>query len=510
MSRSSSAPAAGRGIITLCVMLATVMQALDSTIANVALPYMQGSMAASQEEINWVLTSYIVAAAIMTPPTGWLAGRFGRRRVLLVSVGGFTLASILCGLADSLTQIVAFRLMQGFFGAALVPLSQSVLFSTYPKERHGQAMAIWGLGVMLGPIIGPTLGGWLTETYSWRWVFYINVPIGLLALIGIRSFLAETPRDGSRFDWFGFALLSLAIGALQMLLDRGEQLDWFGSPEIVVEAVVAGLALYLFVAHILTAENPFFSPRLFTDSNFTGGLFFIFLIGIVLFTTLALLSPYMQQLMNYPVLTSGMMIAPRGIGTMLAMLLVGRLVGKVDTRLLIFFGLVLSAWALWEMTGWTPDVSQAMIVRTGIAQGFGLGFIFVPLSTATFSTLAPARIPEAAGLYNLMRNIGSSLGIAVAMSLLDRQGQINHAAIVADVTRTNRALDAPSIIAYWNPFTAAGRAALDAMIDRQAAIIAYIDDFKLLLIVTLVAMPLLLLLRRRAAPAAAPLHAAPE
>jgi MFS transporter, DHA2 family, multidrug resistance protein len=505
------AKAANRGVVTLCVMLATIMQALDTTIATVALPYMQGSMSASQDEINWVLTSYIVAAAIMTPPTGWLAGRFGRRRVLLTAVAGFTIASVLCGLAGSLTEIVLYRLLQGCFGAFLVPLSQSVLLSSYPRERHGSAMAIWGVGVMLGPILGPTLGGYLTEYYSWRWVFYINVPVGLLAYFGIRSFLLETPRSSSRFDWFGFTMLSVAIGALQMLLDRGQELDWFSSPEIIAEAVAAALAFYLFLVHIFTAANPFISPSLFRDRNCFAGLSFIFMIGIVLLTTIALLTPFLQILMGYPVMTAGIMLAPRGVGTMIGMLVVGRLVGKLDTRALILAGLALTAAALWQMTGFTPDVSEATIVETGIVQGLGLGLIFVPLSVVTFSTLSPIRIPEAAGLYNLMRNIGSSIGIAVTMSLLDRHTQISHSEIAAGVTAANPLFRAPAILHFWSPFSAAGRAALNAEITRQATTIAYIDDFKLLMLVTLLAMPLVPLLRRPGrAQAAQPAHAAAE
>jgi MFS transporter, DHA2 family, multidrug resistance protein len=498
----------GRAIITVCVMLATVMQALDTTIANVALPYMQGTMSASQDEINWVLTSYIVAAAIMTPPTGWLSGRFGRKRVLLVSVSGFAMASALCGMAGSLSQIVLYRLLQGAFGAALVPLSQAVLLSTYPREKHGQAMAIWGVGVMLGPILGPTLGGYLTENYSWRYVFFINVPVGALAFLGIGSFMSESVRERLRFDWFGFLALSLATGALQMMLDRGQELDWFGSSEIVALAVVAAVAFYIFLVHMFLSDRPFLTPAVFADRNAVVGFAFMFMVGIVLLTTLALLAPFLQTLLGYPVVTAGILLAPRGVGTMLAMFLVGRLVGKADTRALILVGLALTALALYQMTAWTPAVSQAAIVETGIIQGFGLGFIFVPLSTVTFSTLPPARIPEAAALYNFLRNIGSSIGIAVSMSLLVGNTQQNHAEIGAVVTAANRLFRAPAIARFWSPFTLHGRAALDAEITRQATTIAYLDDFKLLMIVTLVTMPFIFLLRpprRRSAlaPAAA-------
>ncbi|MCW2238656.1 DHA2 family efflux MFS transporter permease subunit [Azospirillum canadense] len=491
-----------RGAITVCVMLATIMQALDTTIANVALPYMQGSLSASQDQINWVLTSYIVAAAIMTPPTGFLAGRFGRKRLFLVVIAGFTVASMLCGMAQSLPQIVLFRLLQGLFGASLVPLSQSVMLDIYPKERQGSAMAVWGMGIMVGPILGPTLGGWLTENYNWRWVFYINLPVGILAFLGISAFLSETVRNArAKLDWFGFGTLSLAIGALQMFLDRGEQLDWFGSTEIILEVVVCASAFYLFLVHMFTADRPFVTPALFRDRNFATGMFFIFLVGIILLATLALLTPYLQTLMGYPVITAGLVMGPRGLGTMMAMMIVGRLIGRVDTRLLILLGLVLTAVALWDMTGWTPDVSQWMIIRTGFVQGAGLGFLFVPLSTVTFATLAPEQRTEATGLYNLSRNIGSSIGISVVSSLLVQNTQVNHSEIVQAVTPYNRLFDLPDVARFWNPMTAAGRAALDAEITRQATSIAFIDDFKLMMVIALVAMPIVLLMRKPTKPA---------
>ncbi len=494
-----------RAVITVCVMLATLMQALDMTIANVALPYMQGTMSANQDEINWVLTSYIVAAAIMTPPTGWLSGRFGRKRVLLVSVSGFAIASAMCGMAGSLTEIVLCRLLQGAFGAALVPLSQAVLLSTYPREKHGQAMAIWGIGVMLGPILGPTLGGYLTENYSWRYVFFINVPVGILAFLGISAFMSESVRERLRFDWFGFLALSLATGALQMMLDRGQELDWFGSHEIIALAIVAAVAFYIFLVHMFFSESPFLTPAVFADRNALAGFSLMFMVGVVLLTTLALLAPFLQTLLDYPVVTAGVLLAPRGVGTMLAMFVVGRLVGKVDARALIFFGLALTALALYQMTGWSASVSEAAIVETGITQGFGLGFIFVPLSTTTFSTLPPARIPEAAALYNFLRNVGSSIGIAISMSFLVSNTQQTHAEIGAFVTAANRLFRAPQIARFWSPFTLQGRALLDAQITGQATTIAYIDDFKLLMIVTFLAMPLVFLLgqpRRARAPLA--------
>jgi DHA2 family multidrug resistance protein len=486
-----------RAAITVCVMLATLMQALDTTIANVALPYIQGSVSATQDQIAWVLTSYIVAAAIMTPPTGFLAARFGLKGLFLTAVAGFTIASMLCGMAQSLVQIVLFRILQGAFGAALVPLSQSVLLTINPPERQGSAMAMWGVAVMAGPILGPVLGGWLTENYSWRYVFYINVPIGILCFLGMRAFLTDTARNAhEKLDWFGFGTLSLGIGAMQVLLDRGEELDWFGSNEIVIESIVAASALYLFLVHTFTAKEPFVKPTLFRDRNFAAGTVFAFVLGLTYYASLALQPPYLQNLMNYPIVTAGLVLGPRGVGTMAAMLVVGRLIGRVDTRLMLGFGLSLSAWAFYAMTGWTPDVSQWTIVWVGVVQGIGLGFLFVPLSTVTLATLSPAQRTEGAGLYSLSRNIGSSVGISVVNALLTRNTQINHADIVEHVTAVNRAFESPMVMRFWNPLDAAGRAALDAMITQQAQIISYIDDYKLLMIAILSVFPLLIVFKK--------------
>jgi DHA2 family multidrug resistance protein len=493
-----------RFAITVCVILATLMQALDTTIANVALPYMQGSVSATQDQIDWVLTSYIVAAAIMTPPTGFLAGRFGLKRLFLVAVAGFTVASMLCGMAQSLPQIVLFRILQGAFGAALVPLSQSVLLNINPPERQGSAMAMWGVAVMAGPILGPVLGGWLTQNYTWRYVFYINVPIGILCLLGMRAFLPDTTSNaGEKLDWFGFSTLSLGVGAAQLLLDRGEQLDWFGSGEIIIEGVIAASAFYLFLVHTFTAEKPFVRPALFKDRNFAAGTLFVFVVGLTYYASLALQPPYLQNLMNYPVVTAGLVLGPRGIGTMGVMLVVGRLIGRVDTRLLLGVGLSLTAWAFYAMTGWTPDVSQSTIIGVGVVQGMGLGFLFVPLSAVTLATLSQDQRTEGAGLYSLSRNIGSSVGISVVNALLTRNTQANHADIAQHVTAVNRAFESPAVTQFWNPMTAAGRAALDAMITQQAQIIAYIDDYKLLMIATLSVIPLLMVFKKKSGGAGA-------
>jgi DHA2 family multidrug resistance protein len=494
MSATETKPS-HRGAITVCVMLATIMQALDTTIANVALPYMQSSLSAAADQINLVLTSYIVAAAIMMPATGWLSARFGRKNLFLISVAGFTFASVLCGLAGSLGQMVLFRMLQGVFGATLVPLSQAVLLDEYPRERHGSAMALWGVGVMVGPILGPALGGWLTEAYDWRWVFYVNLPVGVLTFFGLSAYLHRgEPQRGLNFDWFGFLTLAISIGALQMMLDRGEQLEWFDSPEIVLEALAAGLGAYLFVVHTFTAKQPFLDLRLFRDRNFVTGMIFIFVVGIILLATLALLTPFMQSLLGYPVLTAGILLAPRGIGTMLAMIVVGRLVNRVDPRYLVAAGLLLTAIALWQMSQFSLDVTQRMLVVTGIIQGLGLGFLFVPLSTMTFATLPTELRTSATALYSLSRNLGSSIGISVVIFMLGQYSGQAHASL-AEFVQPFRApmQDLPAML---NPATESGRALLDALVSRQAAMLGFLKDFQLMLGVALGALPLVFFMKR--------------
>ncbi len=363
-----------RLIITLCTVGATLMQALDQTIANVALPYMQGSLSASFDEITWVLTSYITAAAIMTAPVGWMAARFGRKYLFIACLIGFTVTSMMCGAAQSLDEMVLFRLLQGMFGAALVPLSQATMLDIYPAEQRGNAMAIWGVGVMIGPILGPTLGGYLTEMYNWRFVFYINLPFGILATLGLIFFMPrDEPRSGMRFDWIGFAVLSLGIGGIQMMLDRGQDQDWFTSREIIIEAVLGGLGVYLFVVHMLTARRPFIPPALFKDRNFATGVGMMFAAGTILVSSSSLMAPWLQNLANYPVDTAGLIMAPRGIGTMVAMVLAGRVATRIDPRLAMGFGILCVVWSIWEMTTWTPghrrDAADHHHHRAGLRAG---------------------------------------------------------------------------------------------------------------------------------------------
>ena len=498
MTSETFAPVANRGAITISIMLATFMQGVDTTIANVALPHMQGSFSAAQDQIAWVVTSYIVAAAIMTPLTGWLAGRLGIKYVFFVSVAGFTLASALCGVATSLAQMVIYRLLQGICGAALVPLSQSVLLQINPPQRHAKAMSVWGMGVILGPIIGPALGGWLTDQYNWRWVFFINVPFGLLAAAGILIFIRDTRRaHRESFDFFGFATLSLAIGALQMFLDRGELKDWFGSTEIWVEATIAGLAFYLFVVHTVTAtDRSFLNRDLLKDANCAVGTILMFLVAIPLFGTMVLLPTMLQDLLNYPVLTTGFVLVPRGLGTMAAMFVVARLIGRVDTRLIILAGLTLTAVALWQMTGFSLLMGMGPVISTGVLQGFGLGLVFTPLSVVTFSTLPRQILTQGTAIFSLTRNIGSSVGIAIVEALLVENTQVVHSRLVEQLRPDNPLARLPHMAAPFSLTDPSGIAALNAEATRQAAMVAYIDNFKLMMVIVIVGLPLLLLLRR--------------
>jgi MFS transporter, DHA2 family, multidrug resistance protein len=483
-----------RGLITISVILASFLQALDQTIANVALPHIGGELSATQEQISWVLTSYIVAAAIMIPVTGWLADRYGRKKVLVLSVIGFTVSSALCGVAQSLTQIVLFRFLQGLGGAALVPQSQAVLLDINPPERQGRAMAVWVLAVVVGPAIGPVLGGWLTDNYSWRWVFFINIPFGVLAVLGLLSSMRESNTRPATFDFFGFATLSLAVGAFQVMLDRGQLQDWFSSTEICVEAALAAVAFYVFMVHTATARDPFVNPRLFRDRNFDVGCVAIFTFGVVLFSTLALLPPLLQDLMGYPVVTTGWVTAPRGVGILIATLVTGRLIARVDTRLLIAAGIALTAASTWAMCGFSPLMDDRLVMWSGFIQGLGIGLSYAPLTTVSFATLSPQFRSGGTSMFNLLRNIGSSIGISTVQALLTRNTQIMHSRLGEHITLFGGQLRPAAPYSFSTP---QGLAALNASVTRQAEMIAYNNDFKLLLVLCLAIMPLVLLLSPR-------------
>jgi DHA2 family multidrug resistance protein len=499
-------PVPHRTIITICTMGATLMQALDQTIANVALPYMQGSMSASGDEITWVLTSYITAAAIMTAPVGWFASRFGRKRFFIACLVGFTVTSMMCGAAQSLQQIVLFRILQGCFGAALVPLSQATMLDIYPPEKRGAAMAIWGIGVMIGPILGPTLGGYLTEIYNWRYVFYINLPFGIMATLGLMFFMPRTRGQTTlRFEWIGFLVLSLGIGGLQLMLDRGEDQDWFSSYEVITECVLGALGVYLFIVHMFTAQRPFIRPSIFRDRNFSTGLAMMFAMGTILVSTSALMAPWLQNLGNYPVATAGLTMAPRGIGTMAAMVFAGRYSTKIDPRLMMGAGIAMLCWSFWVMTGWTPDVTERLVGLVIVVQGVGLGLVFIPLQVLAFATLPMALRTEGAALFSLFRNIGAAIGVSVTSDVLAHNAQALHAVIGSYVNPFNRALQHGAAQHAYDPLQRHGAAVLDQLVNQQAQITAYVDDYWMLIFTTAPALLLLLLMRRpRAIPQAAP------
>jgi MFS transporter, DHA2 family, multidrug resistance protein len=495
--------------LTVCVMMATIMQALDTTIANVALPYMQGSLATTQDQVSWVLTSYIVAAAIMTAPLGWMSMRFGRKKLFIVCAAGFTIASMLCGIAQSIEEMVLFRLLQGIFGAALVPLSQAVMLDAYPIEQRGQAMAIWGMGVMLGPIMGPTLGGWLTEVLSWRWVFFVNLPFGILTVLGLSAIMDETAaRKDVPFDWLGFLALSTAIGSLQLMLDRGEQVGWFDSSEIVIEAAISIAGLYIFLAHALTIPRPFIPLAVFTDWNFSVALLLMFVVGIILLASMALITPYIQNVMGYPIMAAGELLGARGIGTLVAMMVVGRLLNSFDARPLVLIGLLLSLWSIWQSVYFSPETSALWIVETSIAQGFGLGFIFVPLNSAAFATLPAALRTDGVALWTLIRNLGSSIGVSIVISQLVSGTTLYRTRIAETVSPFGLGIPLSGASDMLDPSTTLGQGMLEGLVMREAGLISYMNDYLLMFFVTLFALPLVLLLKKPDGQPVAPAPAA--
>lgn len=482
-----------KGLLTAAIMVAVIMQVLDTTIANVALPHMRASLGASQDEINWVLTSYIVAAAIATPLTGWFSDRFGRRNLLLAAVVGFTAASLLCGIATNLTQMVLFRVIQGVCGAMLVPLAQATMMDINPREQLGQAMAIFGAGIMFGPIIGPTLGGWLTETFNWRAVFLVNLPVGILAFFMLFALMPNTAIKVRKFDFFGFGMLALAVASLQMLLDRGQGVGWFDSAEIWIYLLLAISGVWVFVVHCLTAENPFIDMAMFKDRNFVTGLTLIFITGITLFSGLALLPPMLQGLMGFPVIETGLLMGPRGIGTMVSMIVVGRLVSKYDPRLLIVAGTLLMGYSLFMMTEFDIVMSSGPILVSGFIQGVGMGFIFVPLNSLAFATINAKYRVDATSMFSLIRNVGQGVGISFVTMILAQMQVVNYGELAERIT-----LDSGPLRDFA---AAAGGFAnvigsLNGMITQQAAMLAFLDDFKLMMIITFASLPIVFLLRR--------------
>jgi len=489
-------PTGRRLIVTVGIMAAVLLQVLDTTIANVALPHMQADLSASQDQINWVLTSYIVSSAIALPISGWLADRVGRKRLLLISVVVFTIASVLCATATALGEMVAFRALQGVGGAFIVPLAQATLFDINPREKHGQAMALFGGGVMIGPILGPVLGGWLTDNYSWRWVFLVNLPVGILCILIMSQFMPTSESHKRRFDMFGFALLAIALASLQFCLDRGEQKDWFSSWEIRIEAGLALSAGWMFLVHMFTAEHPLFDRSMFKDRNFATGLVFMAVTGVLLLAGLALLPPLLQNLYGYSVLQSGFLTAPRGVGTLFSMLIAGRLTGKMDARILVGLGVVFMGLSLHMMTGFAIDQPSRPVIMSGVVQGLGLGLIFVPLQSLAFETLAVKARTTAAALLNLSRNIGGSIGISVVSTELVRLTQVSHADLAAHVTQRNIPSLNPALLENLGRYGNVALAYVNGEITRQALFIAYLDDFKMMMIITFAVLPLLFFMKR--------------
>jgi DHA2 family multidrug resistance protein len=495
-----------RLLVTIAVMLAVLIQVLDTTIANVALPHMQASLGATQESVNWVLTSYIVASAIAIPISGWLADRIGRKRLLVLAVIGFTIASFLCAVAQGLGEMVAFRAIQGVTGAFLVPLSQATLFDINPPERHARAMALFGGGIMIGPIMGPVLGGWLTDSFNWRWVFLVNLPIGAIATVMLLRFMPKSPLSARKFDLMGFAMLGVALGSLQLMLDRGQQLDWFASWEIRIELGLCLAAAWMFVTHTLTARNPLFERSMFADRNFALGMFFMVVTGVLLLAGLALLPPLLQRLYGYSVLQSGLLTMPRGVGTLISMLLAGRLVGKIDLRILVAIGMALLAWSLHVMAGFAIEMGRGPVIVSGVIQGLGLGLMFVTIQSLAFATLVPRLRTHAASLLNLSRNIGGSIGISVVAALLARNLQVAHADMSARISDQVLPSISTAVVGQLGLPAESAMALADAEINRQAAFIAYLDDFYLMMWVTLAAIPLVFLLRPAKREEAGELH----
>jgi len=485
-----------KGLLVFGIMIATIMQVLDTTIANIAIPHMQSSLSATQDTVTWVLTSYIVASAIAMPITGWLADRVGSRRLFIWSVVGFMVASMLCGAARNLESMVAFRAAQGVFAAFLNPLSQAVMLDINPKEKHARAMSIWGTGVMIGPIMGPLLGGWLTESFNWRWIFFVNLPISILCLAILIWLLPSRPKRQRRFDFIGFGYLALALGAFQLMLDRGQTLDWFASGEILIEACVAAGAFWMFIVHLLTAKTPLFERALFSDRNMLTGTGFMLIMGVLILAVMALLPPLLQNLYGYSVFETGVLLMPRGVGIVLTMIIAGILTQRgVDARLLVGLGFVIAALSLYRMTGWSTVISREEIMIAGFIQGLGMGLIFIPLNLVAFATLAPHQRTEGSSLLQLSRSLGGSIGISLVSTNLVRQAQASHAEISSELTSAGtQGYEAVARSLGIEPEFALRL--IEMEIRRQSTMVAYLDDFMLLAILTAVAVPLVMLLRK--------------
>ena len=491
-----------RALILITVTLVTLLYAMTVTIANVALPQMQGALAATQDQIAWVVTFNIVATAVVTPLAGWLATRYGRRRLMLWSVLGSALSSLLCGLAGSLEALVLYRVMQGAFGAPLVPVSQAIVLDTYPKHQHGAATAVFGMGVIIGPILGPTLGGYLSEAFNWRWVFFMIVPVALLAWLGVLIFIRKRDPNAAggqqqvRLDWTGFISLAIAVATFQLILDRGQRNDWLESNEIVLYAVVAGLAFYLFIAHSLTARAPFLNPALFKDRNFVLGLIIVLVFGMLNFTPMTLLPPLLQNLRGYPDSIIGFLLGMRGLGTLFGFTLL-LFVNRLDPRYLLALGFLLQAFAGWQMAQFDLNLTTFDVAWTSCLQGLGVGLVWVPVTLITFATLDPKLVGEGTAIFHLLRNIGSSIFISLSIALVLYTSSVSYSDMVQFISPFNDSFQLPSNAGGWSLDSLNGLSALSREASRQSAMLGYISAFYLFTLTSLLVLPLLLLVRWR-------------
>jgi len=495
-------------IISISVMLATFMEVLDTSIANVALPHIAGSLSASTDEATWVLTSYLVSNAIILPTTGWLSRYFGRKNFLIACVILFTLASALCGAANSLGLLIFARVLQGAGGGALQPIAQAVMLESFPHEKRGMAMAAYGMGVVVAPILGPTLGGWITDAYSWRWSFYINVPIGVIAVLMAQAFVEDPPyirgQRSTTIDYIGFGFMAVWLATLQILLDKGQQEDWFASHLIVTLAIISGLSFIAFVIWELRVDQPIVDLRVLLNRNFTLGIIMIFALGVVLYGTIALLPLFLQTLLGYPAYQSGLTLSPRGFGSMFAMILVGRIIARVDTRWLMALGFGLLAYSAFLFGNFNLDISMRSVIWPNIINGMSTGLIFVPLTTICMGTLPNDQMGNATGIYNLMRNLGGGFGIASVTTLVSRSAQTHQATFIPHLTPYD-----PAFLERLHAYTAALTPKLGAVAAAKAAyakiyqeavlqanLAAYVADFRLLGYLCLGCVPLMFLFKR--------------
>jgi len=500
-----------RILTSIAVMAATIMQVLDTTIVNVALPSMAGQLDASPDNISWVLTSYLIASAIFMPLTGFFTDRIGQKRFLLISIAGFVITSALCGIANSLTQMVMFRFLQGVFGASLVPLSQSIMLQIFPGEQRGKAMAIWAMGVMVAPILGPTLGGWLTEFISWRWTFFINLPVGIASFILAMRYVHDTPTRARRMDWTGFATLALGIGALQLVLDRGNQDDWFSSQMLVFAIIIAALSFIFFISYSLTGKHhPLFDLRIFKDRNFLVASLIMTTIGIGFFGGMLLQSLFLQNFLGYPTFNAGLYMAPRGLASFFVMMFVGKFSGKFPPRNFILVGICCSIAGNYMMTSFTAEMTANELIVPMILQGMGMGLIFVPISTLAFTTLPKETAAEAAGIYSLIRSMGSALGISILVTYFSRDTQQNWSLLRGAITPYSEALQSYLSPLHLGATDPQGIQLAAHAVLQQAQNIGYTNSFWFATLNFVVMLPLLLLVRAPAKTAQEKVQSSPE